>query len=383
MKIGVNLGYWGRGTSGDDQIAIGREADRLGFDSAWVAEAYGSDSPSVLAWLGAVTERIGLGSAVMQIPARTPAMTAMTAATIDTLSHGRFRLGLGVSGPQVSEGWHGVPFRHPLGRTRDYVEIVRAAIRRETVAHDGPHYPLPLPGGPGKALKLAARPARPDIPVYLAAVGPKNLQLAGEIADGWLAIFFSPEHAGELLATIEAGRRAGGKGSDADPMAGFDVVATTPVILVDDVETAAGFVRDYCALYIGGMGSREQNFYNQLACRMGFEDDAARVQDLYLAGRHREAAEAVPLDFIDETALLGSPARIARRIRRYEEAGVTTLAVAASGGMTRDQALSTLQVVAGIAGLEPAAAAAPAGRDHDPESIADPDPGPPVSGVSG
>jgi F420-dependent oxidoreductase-like protein len=354
MKIGVNLGYWGRGTSGEDQIAIGREADRLGFDSAWVAEAYGSDSPTVLAWLGALTTRIGLGSAVMQIPGRTPAMTAMTAATLDTMSGGRFRLGLGVSGPQVSEGWHGVPFRHPLGRTRDYVEIVRAAVRRDTVTSGGPHYPLPLPGGPGKALKLAARPVRPDIPIYLAAVGPRNLELAGEVADGWLAIFFSPEHAAEQLATIAGGRRSFGRGTEADPMAGFDVVATTPVVLVDDVEAAADLVRDYCALYIGGMGSREQNFYNQLACRMGFEDDAARVQDLYLSGRHREAAAAVPLEFIDETALLGSPARVAHRMRRYEDAGVTTLAVAASGGMTRDQALATLQVVAGIAGLEAA-----------------------------
>ena len=354
MKIGVNLGYWGRGTTGEDQIAIGREADRLGYDSAWVAEAYGSDSPTMLAWLGARTTRIGLGSAVMQIPARTPAMTAMTAATIDTMSKGRFRLGLGVSGPQVSEGWHGVPFRHPLGRTRDYVEIVRAALRRDTVVHDGPHYPLPLPGGAGKALKLAVRPVRPEIPVYLAAVGPKNLELTGEIADGWLAIFFSPEHAGELLATLASGRQAAGRGSVGEPMVGFDVVATTPVVLVDDVEAAADYVRDYCALYIGGMGSREQNFYNQLACRMGFEDAAARVQDLYLAGRHREAAAAVPLEFIDETALLGSPARVARRMRRYEEAGVTTLAVAVSGGMTRDQALATLHVVADIAGLDPA-----------------------------
>ena len=354
MKIGVNLGYWGRGTSGEDQIAIGREADRLGFDSAWVAEAYGSDSPSVLAWLGAQTTRIGLGSAVMQIPARTPAMTAMTAATIDTLSGGRFRLGLGVSGPQVSEGWHGVPFRHPLGRTRDYVEIVRAALRRDTVSHEGPHYPLPLPGGPGKALKLAARPVRPDIPIYLAAVGPRNLELTGEIADGWLSIFFSPEHASELLATIASGRRKAGKGAPDNPMDGFDVVATTPVVLVDDVAVAADYVRDYCALYIGGMGSREQNFYNQLACRMGFEDDAARIQDLYLDGRPREAAAAVPLEFIDETALLGSPARVAQRMRRYEDAGVSTLAVAVSGGMRREQALATLQVVAGIAGLTPA-----------------------------
>jgi alkanesulfonate monooxygenase SsuD/methylene tetrahydromethanopterin reductase-like flavin-dependent oxidoreductase (luciferase family) len=371
MRIGVNLGYWGRGVTGADQVALAREADRLGYDSVWVAEAYGSDSPSVLAWVGALTERIGLGSAVMQIPGRTPAMTAMTAATIDTLSGGRFRLGLGVSGPQVSEGWHGVPFKSPLGRTREYVEIVRAALRRDTVSSPGPHYPLPLPDGPGKPLRLSARTVRADVPVYLAAVGPRNLELTGEIADGWLAIFFSPDHAGDLLSTIERGRRAAipataspttagaatlagesgesGERVGAGVMAGFDVVATTPVVLVDDVEEAASHVRDYCALYIGGMGSREQNFYNQLACRMGFERDAERIQDLYLAGRPREAAAAVPLEFIDETALLGSPRRVAQRLRRYEEAGVTTLSVATGGGMSREQALETLRAVAQIA----------------------------------
>ncbi len=353
MRIGVNLGYWGRGVTGGDQVALAREADRLGYDSVWVAEAYGSDSPSVLAWVGALTERIGLGSAVMQIPGRTPAMTAMTAATIDGLSGGRFRLGLGVSGPQVSEGWHGVPFKSPLGRTREYVEIVRAAVRRETVSSPGPHYPLPLPDGPGKALRLSARTARDDIPVYLAAVGPKNLELTGEIADGWLAIFFSPDHADDLLGAIRRGRRAGERGSEPDVMAGFDVVATTPVVLVDDVEQAASHVRDYCALYIGGMGSREQNFYNQLAARMGFEREAELIQDLYLAGRPREAAQAVPLEFIDETALLGSPRRVAERLRRYEEAGVTTLSIATGGGMTRDQALATLGAVAQIADLRP------------------------------
>jgi len=364
MRLGVNLGYWGRGVTGADQVALAREADRLGYDSVWVAEAYGSDSPSVLAWVGALTERIGLGSAVMQIPGRTPAMTAMTAATIDTLSGGRFRLGLGVSGPQVSEGWHGVPFKSPLGRTREYVEIVRTALRRETVSNPGPHYPLPLPDGPGKPLRLSARTVRPDIPLYLAAVGPKNLELTGEIADGWLAIFFSPEHAADLLSTIERGRRsarqpAGAEAVDAGPagraevMAGFDVVATTPVVLVDDVEEAAAHVRDYCALYIGGMGSREQNFYNQLACRMGFERDAERIQDLYLAGRPREAAAAVPLEFIDETALLGSPRRVAQRLGRYEQAGVTTLSIATGGGMAREQALATLAAVARIADLTP------------------------------
>lgn len=353
MRLAVNLGYWGRGTTGEDMVAIAVEADRLGYDSVWVAEAYGSDSPSMLAWIGARTEHIGLGSAVMQIPARTPAMTAMTATTIDTMSGGRFRLGLGVSGPQVSEGWHGVPFARPLGRTREYVEIVRAAVRRDTVSFAGRHFTLPLPGGVGKALRLSSRPVRSEIPVYLAAVGPKNLELTGEIADGWLAIFFSPEHAPELLATIEAGRRAGGRADSDHPMAGFDVVASTPVVLVDDVAEAADHVRDYCALYIGGMGSKEQNFYNQLARRMGFADEADQIQELYLAGRVRDAAAAVPLEFIDETSLLGSPRRIATRMQRYEDAGVTTLAVSVGGGMTRDQAVATLGVLAQVRALAP------------------------------
>jgi len=346
MRLGVNLGYWDRASAGHDMVAIAREADRLGYDSLWVAEAYGSDAPSMLAWIGALTERIHLGSAVMQIPARTPAMTAMTAATIDSMSQGRFRLGLGVSGPQVSEGWHGVRFTSPLGRTRDYVEIVRSALARERLTHPGPHYELPLPDGPGKALKLGSRPLRSEVPVYLAAVGPRNLALTGEMADGWLAIFLSPEQAREEIRLIAQARQAAGRGAPEDPMAGFDVVSSTPVILVDDVAEAAGHLRDYCALYLGGMGSREQNFYNRLACRMGFEQEAADVQDLYLAGRHREAAAAVPLDFIDATALLGSPQRVARRLQRYEDVGVTTLAVATGGRLSRDQATATLAALA-------------------------------------
>jgi F420-dependent oxidoreductase-like protein len=346
MRLAVNLGYWDRAAAAHDMVAIAQEADRLGYDSVWVAEAYGSDAPSMLAWIGALTQRIHLGSAVMQIPARTPAMTGMTAATIDTMSGGRFRLGLGVSGPQVSEGWHGVRFTSPLARTRDYVEVVRSVLGRERVSHDGPHYELPLPDGPGKALKLGSRPLRSEIPVYLAAVGPRNLALTGEIADGWLAIFLSPEHAGEQIEAISAARRAAGRGTEQDPMAGFDVVSATPVVLIDDVAAAADQLRDYCALYIGGMGSREQNFYNQLACRMGFEEEAGRIQDLYLGGHHREAAEAVPIEFIDETALLGSPQRVAQRLRRYEDVGVTTLAVATGGRMTRGQAAATLAMLA-------------------------------------
>jgi F420-dependent oxidoreductase-like protein len=327
MDLGVNLGYFGMGMDADN-VAVAQEADRLGYAVAWVAEAYGSDAPTVLSWVGARTERIDLGAAVMQIPARTPAMTAMTAATLDTLSGGRFRLGLGVSGPQVSEGWHGVPFAAPLGRTREYVDIVRMALRRESVAYQGRHFTLPLPDGPGKALKLTIRPPRPELPVYLAAVGPKNLELAGEIADGWLAIFFSPEHSGDLVESVAAGARRAGRGTPQNPLDGFDICPTVPVCITDDVEAAAAAVSGYAALYIGGMGSREKNFYNRLACRMGFEDAAARVQDLYLARQHRDAAAAVPFEFIDSTSLIGPRERIRERLRRYADAGVGTLSVA-------------------------------------------------------
>src|SRR4051794_11103100 len=223
MRLGLNLGYWG---AGDDaaNLKLAQEADRLGYAVAWAAEAYGSDTATVLAWVAAQTQRIDVGSAIFQIPARTPAMTAMTAATLDSLSGGRFRLGLGVSGPQVSEGWHGVRFDKPLERTREYIDIVRMALRRETVQYEGTHFRVPLPGGPGKPLKLIVHPVRPEIPVYLAATGPKNLALTGEIADGWLAIFFSPEHAALSLDPIRSARASAGKGTGENPLEGFDVV---------------------------------------------------------------------------------------------------------------------------------------------------------------
>jgi F420-dependent oxidoreductase-like protein len=267
----------------------------------------------------------------MQIPARTPAMTAMTAATIDTITGGRFRLGLGVSGPQVSEGWHGVPFAKPLGRTREYVDIVKKALAREPVSYHGEHFQLPLPGGAGKALRLTVHPVRDHIPIYLASVGPKNLELTGEIADGWLAIFFAPEFAGELLSSISAGRAKVGRTLD-----GFDVVPTAPLVIGDDVETCAALVRYYAALYVGGMGSRDQNFYNQLAVRMGYRDAAKEIQDLYLAKRQADAAAAVPLEFIDRTSLLGPVDRISERMRAYAQAGVTTLSVSLFVGDVED-----------------------------------------------
>ena len=322
MRLGVNLGYWGAGNDADN-LVLAREADRLGYSVCWVAEAYGSDAPTVLSWVAAQTERIDVGAAVMQIPARTPALTAMTAATLDTLSGGRFRLGLGVSGPQVSEGWHGVRFARPLARTQEYVDIVRMALRRERVQYDGKHFTLPLPDGPGKALKLTVHPVREQIPIYLAAVGPKNLELTGRIADGWLAIFFSPEQAGLSLDPIRAGRAQAGHPG----MGGFDVVPTVPVMVEADLDAAAAPIRGYAALYVGGMGSREQNFYNALACRMGFEAEAARVQELYLAKKYEEAAQAVPRDFVDATSLIGPVERIRDRMQVFAEAGVTTLSI--------------------------------------------------------
>ncbi|MET7963915.1 LLM class F420-dependent oxidoreductase [Micromonospora zamorensis] len=340
MRLGLSLGYQTAWSTPADHLALAQEADRLGYSVVWAAEAYGSDSPSMLAWMAGQTERIDVGAAVMQIPARTPAATAMTAATIDALSGGRFRLGLGVSGPQVSEGWHGVRFAKPLARTREFVDIVKLAIARKEVAYDGEHYTLPLPDGPGKALRLGFHPPREHIPIYLAAVGPKNLELAGEIADGWLAVFYAPEFAEEQLASVRAGRAKVGK-----ELAGFDVVPSVPVVIGDDVASCAELVRWYAALYMGGMGSRQQNFYNQLATRMGYGDAAREVQDLYLAKRQRDAAAAVPMEFIDRTSLLGPKERIAERMREYAAAGVTTLSVTLFVA-DRDSGVQTLRTVA-------------------------------------
>ncbi|MEI8081908.1 MAG: LLM class F420-dependent oxidoreductase [Actinomycetes bacterium] len=338
MRLGLNLGYWGFGNDADN-LVLAREADRIGYSVVWAAEAYGSDTATVLAWIAAQTEQIDIGSAVFQIPARTPAMTAMTAATLDTLSGGRFRLGLGVSGPQVSEGWHGVRFAKPLARTREYVEIVRLALSRQKVRYDGEFFTLPLPDGPGKALTLTVHPVREQIPMYLAAVGPKNLELAGELFDGWLAIFFSPEFSGELRAGISAGRERAGKTMD-----GFDIVPTVPVVIGDDIEACAAPLRAYAALYIGGMGSREKNFYNNLACRMGYAEAAAKVQDLYLNRQQGEAMAAVPLDFIDKTSLIGPPERIKERLIAYRDAGVTTLTVASYAGSIEER-LDTIRTM--------------------------------------
>lgn len=345
MRLGLNLGYMVGSDDPRGQLELTRRAEELGFDVVWAAEAYGSDSPTVLAWLAAQTSRIDVGAGVMQIPARTPAMTAMTAASLDLLSEGRFRLGLGVSGPQVSEGWHGVRFDKPLGRTREYIEVLRTALGRRTVTHDGDHYPLPLPDGPGKPLKLTIEPHRDHIPTYLAAVGPKNLELAGELTDGWLAVFYAPSFAHEQLGHVAAGRATVGKTLD-----GFDVVPTLPVVIGDDPHQCAVPVRGYAALYIGGMGSREQNFYNRLAVRMGYADAAAKVQDLFLDKQHRAAMAAVPFEFIDQTSLLGDRDRIAGQLQTLAESGVTTAAIAPYG-RSLEEKLAALDVVRQAADL--------------------------------
>ena len=327
------MGYWGMGNDVEN-LALAKEADALGYSVAWVAEAYGSDAPTILSFVAAQTTQIDIGSAIFQIPGRTPANCAMTAATLDSLSGGRFRLGIGVSGPQVSEGWHGVRFDKPLARTREYIDIVNLALSRQKVRYDGQHYVLPLPDGPGKALQLTVHPVREHIPTYLAAVGPKNLELAGELFDGWLAIFYSPDYAKESLGHIADGRAKVGKTMD-----GFDVVPSMPIVVGDDPRACADPIRWYAALYVGGMGSREKNFYNQLAVRMGYEEAAKEIQDRYLARDYDGAGAAVPFDFLDATALLGSKERIADKMQVLAASGVTTLTVTpSSGGMEEKKA---------------------------------------------
>ena len=344
MRLGINLGYWGAGMDADN-LAVAQEADRLGYSVCWAAEAYGSDAPTVLSWVAAQTERIDVGSGIFQIPARTPAMTAMTAATLDSLSGGRFRLGLGVSGPQVSEGWYGVKFDKPLARTREYVEIIRKAMSRERLSHEGEHWTLPLPGGPGKPIKLTVHPVREHIPLYIAAIGPKNLEQTGEIADGALLVFFAPGHAEETtLSHIRAGRAKAGKEYE-----GFDLVPTVPMAIGDDVDALADLFRPYTALYVGGMGSPKQNFYNKLAQRMGYEKEAAEIQQKYLSGDKDGAAAAVPRELIDSTTLLGPVERVADRMKAYAEAGVTTLSLAPAG-FTLDERIASLR--AGVEALE-------------------------------
>ena len=321
MRLGLQLGYHDPVSA----VALADEAERLGFDSVWTSEAWGADAVTPLAWIAARTERIGLGTAIMQMPARTPAATAMAVATLDHLSGGRVRLGLGTSGPQVVEGWHGQAWGKPLAKTREYVEIVRTALARQTVEHHGEHYDIPYSGadatGLGKPLKMILRPLRNEVPIYLAAIGPRNVALAGEIADGWLPIFFSPERFAEVHApNLAEGFAARGGRPD-----GFDVAPLVPVVLADDHEAARDFLKPMLALYVGGMGARGANFYNRLACRYGFEAEAAEIQELYLGGRKNDAAAAVPDALVDEVALVGDRALIADRLEAWRASGATTL----------------------------------------------------------
>jgi F420-dependent oxidoreductase-like protein len=320
MRLGLNVGYWGLGLTPQNQLDLVHEAEAAGFDSVWAAEAYGSDTATVLAWLAGQTERIRIGSAIFQMPARSPAMTAMTAVTLDHLSNGRMILGIGSSGPQVAEGWHGQRFPKQLQRTREYVEIVRKALARERLEYKGETYELPLPDGPGKALKLMIGPIQDKIPIYIAAIGPKNTQLTGEIADGWIPTFFSPEHVGESRKLLEEGAARAGKTLD-----DFEMAPTVQVAIDDDVDRARDVMRPFLALYVGGMGSRKQNFYNALVRRYGFEEAAQEVQDLYLEGKKDEAAAALPPELIDITCLAGPKDLIRERLAVYRDAGVGTL----------------------------------------------------------
>ena len=323
MRLGFYLGYWGVAGGPEELIGVAEEAERLGYDSLWTAEAYGSDAATILAFLAARTERIRLGSAIFQMPARSPAMTAMTAATIDQLSRGRMMLGIGSSGPQVAEGWHGQRFARQLQRTREYVEVLRLALARKRVEYHGETLELPLPDGPGKALKLMIEPVQEHLPIYLAAIGPKNTALAGEIADGWLPTFFSPEHVADVRALLEQGA-----GRSARSLAGFDIAPVVNAYVSDDAERARDMMRPGLALYIGGMGSREQNFYNRLVQRYGFEAEAREIQDLYLEGKKEEAARAIPNRLIDMVSLCGPPDSVRDRLAAFRDAGVGTLLVA-------------------------------------------------------
>src|SRR3954469_19988499 len=343
MQLGVHIGYWGLGLTRQDQLEIVREAERLGYDSVWAAEAYGSDVATILGWIAGQTEKIKIGPSICQMPGRSPAMTAMTAATLDQLSDGRMLLGIGSSGPQVSEGWHGVRFGSQLARTREDIEVVRKALARERLEYSGEHHVLPLPNGPGKALKLTIATVQERIPIYLAAIGPKNTALAGEIADGWIPTLVSPEHLPDLRASLEEGAAKANRSLD-----DFDIAPTVNVYVSDDIEKGRDVMRPFIALYVGGMGSRDKNFYNNLVQRYGFEDAARQVQDLYLEGKKDEAAAALPAELIDRVAIVG-PRDVAReRIAAYREAGVGTLGVSPFA-FSKEDRLEQLRLVAELA----------------------------------
>ena len=326
MRLSLGFGYWSAGPppGAIEQLAT---AERLGFDCAWTAEAYGSDALTPLAWWGASSSTIGLGTSICQLSARTPAAMAMAAITMDHLSGGRFRLGLGASGPQVVEGWYGEPYPKPLARTREYVEIVRKIwARDEPVSYEGEHYQMPYPGGTGlgKPLKSTVHPLRSDIPIYLGAEGPKNVALTAEIADGWLPLFFAPKDNKFYLDALNAGfeRAGGGKGLD-----GFDVAAVVPIVIDDDLEAAADAIRPMLALYAGGMGAKDTNFHLDVFGRMGYAGEVAKIQELYLAGDKKSAIGAVPTSMVEDIALVGSADKIRDNLDAWRESVVNTLVV--------------------------------------------------------
>jgi F420-dependent oxidoreductase-like protein len=335
LKLGLNTGYWAGGPPAGIEESIAA-AERIGFDSIWAAEAYGSDCLTPLAWWGASTTKIKLGSAIVQMSARQPAATAMAAMTLDHLSGGRFILGLGVSGPQVVEGWYGMPFAKPLARTREYISILRAIwARNGPVTNDGPHYPLPVPDGTGlgKPLKSSIHPLREDIPIYLGAEGPKNIALCAELCDGWLAMLFSPAVYDELYRpSLEEGfARPGARRSAAD----FEVAATVPLIVTDDIEGAADMLRPFYALYFGGMGAKGANFHANVPIRMGYEKEVAEIQDLYLSGKKDEAGAKIPTALIEQLSLIGPPAKIRDDLEAWRESVVTTLLVSGDADTIR------------------------------------------------
>ena len=338
MDLGLIVGYWpssGPPPDAAEQIAA---AEDLGFSSIWTSEAYGSDCFTPLAWWGSATQRVKLGTAITQISARTPASTAMTAITLDHLSGGRLILGLGVSGPQVVEGWYGQEYAKPLARTREYIDIVRRIVARdEPVEYVGQHYSMPLQGGTGfgKPLKSIVRPLRTEIPIYLGAEGPKNVALAAEIADGWLPMFFSPKADGFYRQALAEGfARAGARHTPDD----FDVACVVPVVPGDDVETCADLLRPTLALYIGGMGARDMNFHKDVFGRLGYEAECEKIQEAYLDGRKADAAAAVPTAMVEDVYLVGPPEKIRDDLQRWRETCITTLLVAGPAPILRQVA---------------------------------------------
>jgi len=327
MKLGVHLGYWGASRPTEAMATI-LEAEQLGYDSVWTAEAYGSDALTPLAWWGSRTERVRLGTAIAQISARAPTATAMAALTLDHLSEGRVTLGLGVSGPQVVEGWYGQPYARPLARTREYVDIVRQVLRRETpVTSGGPAYRLPLDGGTGlgRPLMSTVHPVRAALPIHLAAEGPKNVALAAEIADGWLPLFYSPRHDGEHRALLAEGFER--RDQRLAPPETFEVSVTVPVVVDDDIERAADSVRPFVALYIGGMGAPGANFHRAAVERLGWVDQCVRISELWADGRRGEAVAAVPTELVQDIALVGPPGAIRDRLQAWNETAVTSILV--------------------------------------------------------